>query len=418
MRTEARRATHLPLSVIFTLAWRNVLRHKGRTATTIGAVTFGVIALVLSQGFIEDILLQLGEAIIHSQTGHIQLAKEGYFTHGAHQPEKYLVADPEVDKRRIASLPDVADVMARLNFSGLLSNGRADYSVLGEGIEPDKEAALGTFLRISAGRRLIGKDHYSALIGQGVAQALKLKPGDRAILVVNTSDGAMNTLDLEVVGVFQSFSKEYDSRVIKIPLAATQELLYTKGANTLVVSLKKTEDTDRIVSTLRERNVWRDQEVRTWQELNDFYPKTVELYHRQFGGLQLIILLMVLLSVINSVNMTVFERTAEFGTARALGNRGVDVFQMVVVENIVMGAIGAGLGVALGVLLAYAISRVGIPMPPPPNADLSYLAYVRVTARSVIGALSIGFVATVLACLLPAARMARMPIAEALRHGT
>ena len=53
-----------------------------------------------------------------------------------------------------------------------------------------------------------------------MAQALKLKPGDRTILVVNTSDGAMNTLDLEVVGIFQSFSKEYDNRAIKIPLAA------------------------------------------------------------------------------------------------------------------------------------------------------------------------------------------------------
>ena len=84
--------------------------------------------LILSQGFIEDIFVQLGEAIIHSQTGHLQLAKEGYFAHGAHQPDKYLIADPEGDKRRIASLPEVADVMARLNFSGLLSNGRADYS--------------------------------------------------------------------------------------------------------------------------------------------------------------------------------------------------------------------------------------------------------------------------------------------------
>ena len=83
----------------------------------------------------------------------------------------------------------------------------------------------------------------------------------------------MNTLDLEVVGVFQSFSKEYDNRAVKIPLAAAQELLNTKGANTLVVSLKKTADTDRVAKTLKERTVWRDQEVKTWQELNDFYPR-------------------------------------------------------------------------------------------------------------------------------------------------
>jgi putative ABC transport system permease protein len=308
--------------------------------------------------------------------------------------------------------------MARLNFSGLLSNGKADYSILGEGIEPDKEAASGNLLRISAGRRLAGTDHYGALIGQGVAHALKLTPGDRTILVVNTSDGAMNTLDLEVIGVSQSFSKEYDNRSIKIPLAAAQELLNTKGANTLVVSLKRTADTIRVATTLQERTVWRDQEVKTWPELNDFYSKTVELYHRQFGALQLIVLLMVLLSVINAVNMTVFERTAEFGTARALGNRGNEVFQMVMLENALLGLVGAGFGVVLGIALAYAISTIGIPMPPPPNADLGYMAHIRITPGALISAFLIGLVAAVLASILPALKVARMPIAMALRYGS
>jgi putative ABC transport system permease protein len=414
--TRPRRSTRLPLSANLRLAWRNVLRHRARSATTVAAVTFGVVSLILSQGFVQDIFVQLGEAIIHSQTGHLQLAKEGYFSYGAHRPDKYLIADPQADKDRIGSMPEVADVMARLSFSGLLSNGRADYAVLGEGVEPGKEAALGTVLKISAGRRLAIEDRYGAFIGKGVAQALNLKPDDRVILVVNTSEGAMNTLDLNVVGTFQSFSKEYDNRAIRIPLAAAQELLTTKGANVLVVSLKNTADTDRVAALLRERTMWRDQQVKTWRELSDFYPKTVELYDRLLGGLQLIILLMVLLSVINAVNMTVFERTAEFGTARALGNRGSEIFQMVMLENALMGLIGGALGIVLGILLAYVISSVGIPMPPPPNADVGYMAYIRVTPGAVAVAFLTGFAATILAALLPAIKVGRMPIAEALRH--
>ena len=126
---------------------------------------------------------------------------------------------------------------------------------------------------------------------------------------------------------------------------------------------------------------------------------------------------MVLLSVINAVNMTVFERTAEFGTARALGNRGSHVFQMVMLENALMGLTGGGLGVVLGILLAYAISAVGIPMPPPPNADLGYMAHIRITPAAVISAFLIGFVAALLASVLPAAKVARMPIVDALRYG-
>ena len=71
--------------------------------------------------------------------------------------------------------------------------------------------------------------------------------------MVNTADGAMNTLDFEVIGVFQTFSKDYDARAVKIPLPAARELLDRKGANVLVVALKRTQDTERVARTLPPR---------------------------------------------------------------------------------------------------------------------------------------------------------------------
>jgi len=410
------KATRTPFSVVLRLAYRNLLRHKGRAASILASVAFGTAALVLSQGFVEDIFVQLGEAIVHSQTGHIQLAKGGYYTYGSHQPDKYLVTDAEGDKQRIGSLPQVEDVMARLAFSGLLNNGKADMAIIGEGIEPAKEEKLGTFLKMSSGRRLKETDRYAAILGQGVANALKLAPGAQVVVVVSTSDGATNTLDLEVVGTFQTFSKEYDNRAIKIPLAAAQELLNTKSANTLVISLKRTEDTREVARILSERTAWRDQEVRTWDQLNDFYPKTVELYHRQFGGLQFIILLMVLLSVVNAVNTSVFERVAEFGTARALGNRSSFIFRLIMLENAMLGVIGGAIGIGFSWLVHYGVSMVGIPMPPPPNADLPYTAYIQLTPQSVAVGFAISFTATVLAALVPALRVSRVKVVEALRQ--
>jgi putative ABC transport system permease protein len=411
------KATRTPFSVVFRLAYRNLLRHSRQAASILAAVAFGTAALVLSQGFVEDIFVQLAEAIVHSQTGHIQLAKGGYYTYGSHQPDKYLVADTEGDKQRIASLPQVEDVMARLAFSGLLNNGKADLAVIGEGIEPAKEEKMGTFLKMSSGRRLKETDHYSVILGHGVASALKLGPGAQVVVVVSTSDGATNTLDLEVVGTFQTFSKEYDNRAIKMPLAAAQELLNTKSANTLVIALKRTQDTQEVARILTERTVWRDQEVRRWEQLNDFYAKTVELYHRQFGGLQLIILLMVLLSVVNAVNTSVFERVAEFGTARALGNRSGFIFRLVMLENTMLGIVGGAAGIGFAWLVHYGVSKVGIPMPPPPNADLPYTAYIRLTTESITVAFAIALAATILAALIPALRVSRVKVVEALKHG-
>jgi putative ABC transport system permease protein len=401
---------------MFKLALRNIFRQKIRTLMTLAAVITGVAGIILAGGWVQDIYVQLGEALIHSQSGHLQVYRQGYFAAGSRSPEKFLMDSPTTLKQHIAHNPEVKQVMARLNFSGLLNNGKSDLPIMGEGVEPDKETELGSSIRITAGRQLNNKDTFGILLGKGVAQALQLKPGDPITLLVNTLDGALNSLDFQVTGIFQSFSNDFDARAIRIPLTAAQELLGTGGVNALIISLQHTEKTDQVAAQLKP---WLDSsglEIKTWVELNDFYEKTVDLYKGQFGVLQLIILVMVLLSVANSVNMSIFERIGEFGTMMALGNRSHQITQLIISENLLLGLIGGGLGVIVGVLLAMLISTIGISMPPPPNADIGYIAHIQIVPSVLLLALSTGFIATVLAAILPSRHVSHIPVAEALRQ--
>ena len=398
------------------LALRNVFRHKKRSAFTLAAIVLGVVGLIVSGGFVHDMFEKLAEAIVHSQTGHVQVAKAGFFSGGARSPEKFLIEDSAAVAAKASALPHVVDAMSRISFSGLLSNGRSNFSIVGEGIEPGKEARLGTYMIIQKGRQLADSDRFGVLLGEGVAKALKLTPGDSVSLLVSSAEGAMNTLEFEVVGIFQSFSKEYDARAVKIPLAAAQELLDTRGANVLVLAVDRTPSADLVAARLRTSLASSGLEVRAWHELNDFYPKTVELYDRQFGFLRLIILVMVLLSVVNSVNMTLFERVGEFGTMRALGDRSRKVVALIVSESALLGLIGATLGALIGIGLALGISAIGVPMPPPPNSNLAYVAQIRVIPWVVAGAFLTGFIATVAASVIPAIRASRIPVVDALRQ--
>jgi putative ABC transport system permease protein len=132
--------------------------------------------------------------------------------------------------------------------------------------------------------------------------------------------------------------------------------------------------------------------------------------------LQCIILIAVLLSGANSVNMSVFERTGEFGTLMALGKRSAGVFRLVLTENALLGFAGGMAGVVLGVALALLISAIGIPMPPPPNSNNGYTAVIRISAADVAEGLLMGMIATVLAAILAGRRVARVPVVEALRQ--
>jgi putative ABC transport system permease protein len=400
---------------MFSLALRNLLRQKSRTAVTALAIISGVVALILSGGFVQDIFTQLGEALIHSRSGHLQVYRQGFYEAGSRTPEKYLISNPESLRNSIAARPEVADVMARIQFAGLLNNNRTDWAVIGEGVQPDKEARLGSSLKISQGRQLKDTDAFGILLGEGVAKALKLKPGDHVTLLANAAEGALNSLDFEVVGVFQSFSSDYDARAVRIALPAAQELLLTSGVNALVISLHKTSDTGAVGALLKQQFGQSGYEIKNWTELNDFYEKTVIMYRQQFGVLQFIILVMVLLSVANSINMSVFERLGEFGTMMALGNRGGHVFRLILTESALLGLVSAMLGVIVGTALAMAISAIGIPMPPPPNANLGFTGHIKIMPSVLVMAYLVGFTATILGALLPASRVSKTPVLDALR---
>lgn len=199
-------------------------------------------------------------------------------------------------------------------------------------------------------------------------------------------------------------------------MAAAQELLNANGVNTLVVSLTDTLDTVRIAELLTAQLDPEKFEIKKWNELTDFYDKTVTLYDRQFGVLRLIVLIMVLLGVANSVNMSAFERVGEFGTMMALGNRRIDVFRLVITENILIGMIGSSTGLLIGIVLALVISAIGIPMPPPPSSEVGYMAQIRVVPKELMLAFAIGLVATVSASIFPARRVTRIPVVDALRQ--
>jgi putative ABC transport system permease protein len=398
------------------VASRNLARNRARSSLALSAIACGVAALIVSGGFVEDLIVHLGEALIHSQSGHLQAAKRGYFEAGARSPGKFVIAAEHSEPARFADVTHVRAAARRLQFTALLGNGRSSYPILAEGVEVERDHTLGAGLTIREGRALVAKDRHAALVGEGLARAMDLKPGSIVNLLAPTLDESVNTVDMEVVGTFQSFSKDYDDRAVKLPLGAAQELLDTDGANVVVLFLDDTRHTAHVAQALRARFERSGLEVRTWDTLNDFYWKAVALYDRQFGVLRLIVLVSVTLAVLGAINMAVLERAGEFGTMRALGHRSAGVLRLVLLEAVFMGIVGATMGVALGLVSAWGISRVGISMPPPPSSNLAFTAAIRVEPWLVVVCFLIGLAATVLAAVTPALRVSRLPIVDALRR--
>lgn len=403
------------MSHTLTLSARNLLRQRRRALLALTIVAGGVVAFLLASGFINWIFQDMREATIHSQLGHVQVTRPGYLREGLGDPYQYLLP---ADTSPVTSIigQQARTVTPRLAFSGLLSKDEATVSFVGEGISPEQEQPIARAITIVAGKDLTESPPDSVLLGEGLAANLDASPGDRVVLLATTASGGINAVELTVAGLFATITKAYDDTVLRAPIDVTRKLMRVEGATSWVVLLNETSDTDKAVAALRAQLPPSGFEVIPWTDLADFYNKTVELFSRQVGVVQLLIALIVILSISNTLSMTVVERTGEIGTSMALGVRRHEILKLFVTEGILLGIISGVIGVMLGYLLAQVISTIGIPMPPPPGMARGYTGEISISAALAFEAFMLAFFTTLLASLFPAWKASRMNIVDALRH--
>jgi putative ABC transport system permease protein len=398
------------------LAARNIVRQRRRSSIAVGAVAFGIAALILASGFIEWIFLDMRESTINAQLGHVQIVRRGYHDAGKADPYAFLLPDSVPQLEGTNEPHEIKTVAPRLSFSGLVSRGESTLSFIGDGVSPQEEAAFGDALLISSGRNLSTDDPRAIIMGEGLARNLGVGVGDRVVLLASTASGGTNAVEATIRGLFSTITKAYDDAALRVPLATARELLRTKGSHVWIVLLNDTSHTDAVLTRLRAKFSEDKLEVVPWYQLADFYNKTAELFTRQVQGVRLIIALIILLSISNTMTTSVMERIGEIGTAMALGIRRSGVLRLFLCEGALLGCFGAIVGLAVGFLLATVISAIGIPMPPPPGMARGYTAQIIVTWTMALQALALAVAATLLASILPAWKASRMEIVNALRH--
>jgi len=397
------------------LAYRNIVRQRRRSAVAIGAISFGITALIVASGFIEWIFMDFRESTINAQLGHLQIVKPGYHDSGKADPYAFLLPSEVPQLEETGNAGAIKVVAPRLSFSGLISHKEATLSFIGEGVDPRAEAAFGNGLQISSGSNLAADDRKSVIVGEGLARNLGVSVGDTVVLLANTATGGTNAVELSVRGLFSTVTKAYDDAALRIPIETARTLLRSNGSHVWIVLLNKTADTDRVMASLQARLRNQGMEVVPWYQLAEFYNKTAQLFTKQIQGIKLIIAMIILLSISNTMTMTVIERIGEIGTAMALGVRRSGILRLFLSEGLLLGCFGGVVGVLTGVGMAALISSIGVPMPAPPGMAHGYIGEVLVTPRIAVEALLLAIATTLLASIYPAWKASRQAIVDALR---
>ena len=409
------------------IAFRNLLRARRRNALAGGTMALGTAALILGSGLSDGIRRQLTDNLVAVQTGEIMVVKreEGFvrqnspfdaYSNNRIQNGKAVIT--EIGKR--SSALGITQVAPYIHARGtaIASNRSTPAVVLG--IIPGKEPELFKALPPVKGAVLSGQPE-EVYVGEPVARILRLSVGDSVSLLIQTPEGAMNSLDASVCGIFLKGAPWYDNTFF-VPLEAARRL---EDAPEGVTNIKlrapgSGRDLERIRTEVNDMvsRISPGTSAESAEVAGRFSFSIIQANEASLTILSIFLFAAAAVGIVNAMLMSVHERTREIGTIRAMGMRRDGVVRLFLLEGLALGVVAAVLGVAVGGAMVLYWAKVGIRMN---TVTLAWLAggdflYPRLELMSVLRAVFAIIAMSTLAAIYPAYAASRLEPREALQR--
>jgi len=421
---------------LLAIAFRNLLRAKRRNALAGGSMALGTAALVLASGLADGITRQLSDNLVAVQTGHLQVVV---------RPDDFHPQNNPFDAYGQDRLPDAAPLARRIEEEGrtsgvrravpyLFVRGRAMAGSRSSvawivGIDPAREPELRAAQAPVAGSFLPEGDDMAVYLVEVAARKLRVGVGDAVSFVVQTPQGAVNSLDAAVCGVFRKGAPWYDN-AFYVTLGAAQALVDWPGGATNVKVLledgspraiaRARRAVEAVVAAAGPRPLPKATHVsvESYAEAGRFSWAIIQSNQAALLMLSGFLYAAAGIGVVNAMLMSVRERTREIGTMRALGMRRSRVVRLFVLEGLALGALSALVGGAVGGAVVLYLAETGIPMK---AAALAWMAggemlYPALVPVSLLRATLLIVLLSTLASVYPAFSASRLEPREALHH--
>ena len=404
------------LLLFLRLASRNLLRNRTRTFLNLTMVIGAFSAIVVSRGFAHYIMRSTEVSFTQGQNGHIQIAKTSIWDDDLpkHKEDAYIEKSSELQKT-LLDIPQIALASGRANTFVLLINGDKSISAFALGYDTDVEKNIEESLSFVEGGHFSKGQKFEILLTAGLQKSLHLSIGQNLSVISQTLSGSMSSVDLEVKGVVKTGFADLDNSTVYIPLKIAQKLLGTNRIERIAIILNK--DASLEESLAKVKDSVRDKTgliIKGWKETATFFNQLAQFYSIQNVLVEMILFTLVFFGILNTLGMSIYERIGEIGTLRALGDRTETVLFQIILEGILLGAIGTMMSAPISAFIAYGISSFEI-MITLPGASRPMPIHIEPAARDYLVASLVVCISCLIASLWPAQKAVRLSIVDALR---
>jgi ABC-type lipoprotein release transport system permease subunit len=335
----------MPLTKLWTIAYRDLGRNRRRSALSLLAVALGLALLMVMNGFIAGIMEDSLQNSIRLRTGHLQLRASSYQEETLSLQAKDMLADPDSLAARAGALPEVQSAAPVVWASGILDTLDDSAGLQVYGIDTTSPIYAPIRAALVDGAFLTPDDRSGILIGKSLADSMGIGVGQRANLAIVNSDGRPDEGTFTIRGLFATGIPTYDEGAALMPLSKAQAFTGTnRHASAIFILLNDQADTDKVAAALRGPDI----AVLTWSDLNQLFVQAFQTGMSFYALLDFIVMLIVAVIIANTLLMSVFERIREMGILAALGMKGRQILQMFLLESASLGLAGIAIGLVLG----------------------------------------------------------------------
>jgi putative ABC transport system permease protein len=382
----------------FDLILRNVTQRKIRTGLTVFGIALGIFAIMVMGGM-SEYFSRHADRGLDLMSDKIYILPESGFFGGS-------LADPIVSKVR--RIPGVYDAYGLLWMPyDMESLGMFGAFVVG--IAPEKQELTLKEIQLTQGRLLVPGDRYRAVVGSNVARQYGLNSGDELEIKskkVQRGSTITTARNFTIMGVMEFTSTDFDY-IIDIPIDIAKKFYEMDDQLTYIWAVPE-KDVDaedlsrRIELGVENIKTISPQEMRKQSEqallVMNLITISAAVLAAIIGGL----------SVMNTMLMSVSERTREFGLMKAMGAEVRDILFMTMGESAFMGILGGMVGIAAGSIFIYYMNEYLATM-----GTVLFAVTYRLVVISLVFATFLGTVSGI----LPAYRAAKMRPMEAMKYG-
>ena len=343
---------------LFLLALRNLFRNTRRTLLTLAAIGFGLSMMIFVVNLQNGSYQAMIDTAVSSMAGHVVVQADGY------QDEKeptMLVQDASVVVATLASAYPDAVVAPRIFTGGLLMSAHSSVGVALTGLDVAAELQVQDLHEKVVDGEWLASDEREIVIGVDMAKTLDIELGDKLVYMGQNGSDEVQSRLFRVRGLFRTGSAQFDGRLAFAHLGAVQEIMGGGDvANMVTLHLDDADDAFEAAPRLEALLARPELDVRHWK---DALPELFAIIQvdRGSGDVMLAIIgLIVAFGVLNTMMMAVLERTREFGVMLSLGMKPRQIAWLVLLEGLVLGLLGATVGLLLGLALSWPIVTYGL----------------------------------------------------------